>query len=215
MRFALLLALFTTALIAQSRCVVQAPTTQAIQAAIDECSAKGGGVAYVPPGRYTIGPFWLKDNVELRLEAGATISLSQNPADWPASAIALVNSDGAKNIAITGRGVIDGQAQYVYAPMRGVDVEITNEIESARKAGVEMKRYYRTGVEKFLVVLQNSSQIHIEGVRLINSPLWTLRLQDCDQVWIRGVYVYSSLEKGVNADGIDIVAYARIAARQY
>jgi len=210
MKFALLLSLFTSALLAQSRCVVEKPTTQGIQAAIDACSTRGGGIAYVPPGQYTVGPLWLKDNVELRLEAGATISLSQNPADWPEGSRALVNSRGAKNIAITGRGTIDGNARYEYAPMRGVDPEIKEEIENARKAGVEMKRYYRTGVQKYLLVLQDSSEVRLEGVRLINSPLWTIRLQDCDQVWVRGVYVYSDLEKGVNADGIDIVSSSNV-----
>ena len=167
-------------------------------------------MAYVPPGQYVSGPLWLKDNVELHLEAGATISLSQNPADWPAGAPALVNSRGAKNIAITGRGTIDGKAQYEYVPMRNLDSEISAEIEIARKAGVEIKRYYRTGVQKYNVVLQDSQNIRIEGVRFINAPLWTIRLQDCDQVWIRGVYVHSDLEKGVNADGIDIVSTSNV-----
>jgi hypothetical protein len=210
MKLALLLLLFVPLVRAQSWCVVEKPTTQAVQAAIDLCSAKGGGVAYVPPGQYTTGPLWLKDGVELRLEAGATISLSQNPADWPAGVPALVNSSGAKNIAITGRGTIDGQAQYEYAPMRSLDLEIAEEIENARKAGVEMKRYYRTGVQKYNVVLRDSRDIRIEGVRLINAPLWTIRLQDCDRVWIRGVYIYSDLEKGVNADGIDIVSTSNV-----
>lgn len=209
MKLMFLLVAATLRLAGQS-CVVEKPTTQAIQAAIDHCSATGGGTAYVPPGQYTIGPLWLKDNVELRLEAGATLSLSQNPADWPAGVPALVNSNGAKNIAITGRGTIDGKAQYEYAAMRSLDTEIAEEIETARKAGVEIKRYYRTGVQKYNVVLQDSREIRIEGVRLINAPLWTLRLQDCDQVWIRGVYIYSDLEKGVNADGIDIVSTSNV-----
>jgi hypothetical protein len=208
---ALLSILFALQLSAQNWCSVEKPATQAVQAAIDQCSAKGGGVAYVPPGLYITGPLWLKDNVELRLEAGATIALSQNPADWPAGVPALVNSNGAKNIAITGRGVIDGKAQYEYIPMRSLDVEIAAEIEIARKAGVEIKRYYRTGVQKYLVLLRDSREIRIEGVRLLNSPLWTVRLQDCDQVWIRGVYLYSDLEKGVNADGIDIVSTSNVS----
>ncbi len=210
MKLALLPLLFALQLPAQSWCVVEKPTTQGIQAAIDQCSSRGGGVAYVPPGLYATGPLWLKDNVELRLEAGATITLSQNPADWPAGVPALVNSDGARNIAVTGRGTIDGRAQYEYIPMRSLDIEIANEIEIARKAGVEIKRYYRTGVQKYLVLLRDSREIRFEGVRLINSPLWTMRLQDCDQVWIRGVYLYSDLEKGVNADGIDIVSTSNV-----
>jgi len=197
-------------LAAQPWCPVERPTTQAVQAAIDLCSAKGGGVAYLPPGQYTTGPLWLKDNVELRLEAGATLALSQSPADWPAGVPALVNAQGARNIAITGRGVIDGKAQYEYVPMRGLDVEIAEEIEIARKAGVEIKRYYRVGVQKYLLLLRDSREIRIQGVRLINSPLWTVRLQDCDEVWIRGVYLYSDLERGVNADGIDIVSTSNV-----
>jgi len=123
---------------------------------------------------------------------------------------ALINSNGAKNIAITGRGTIDGNAQYEYVPMRTLDTEIAAEIDIARKAGVEIKRYYRTGVQKYNLVLRDSQGIRIEGVRLINAPLWTLRLQDCDEVWIRGVFIYSDLEKGVNADGIDIVSTSNV-----
>src|SRR5262249_40931497 len=65
--------------------------------------------------------------------------------------------------------------------------------------------------QKYAIVLRESSEIRIEGVRIVNSPLWTLRLQDCDQVWIRGVYIYSDLEKGVNADGIDIVSTSNVS----
>ena len=91
---------------------VKEPTGKAVQLAIDACAAKGGGVAYLPPGRYVSGPLWLKDNVELRLEAGATVVLSPDKGDWPAGARALVNAKGAKHIAITGRGTFDGNAQW-------------------------------------------------------------------------------------------------------
>jgi hypothetical protein len=211
MKTVIALLLFAAAAAAQPRCVVEEPTTRGIQQSIDACSAKGGGVAYVPPGQYVTGPLWLKDNVELNLEAGATIALSHNPSDWPAGTPALINSDNVRNIAITGRGTIDGRAQYEYVDVRGLDPEIQAEMEIARSAGVEMKRYYRTGVQKYIAVLRNSRDIRVEGVRLINAPLWTLRLQDCDQVWIRGVYIYSDLEKGVNADGIDIVSTSNVS----
>jgi hypothetical protein len=211
MKTGFVLVFATSLAAAQPWCTVEKATTAGVQAAIDACAARGGGVAYVPPGLYTTGPLWLKNNVELRLEAGATIALSQNPADWPAGVPALINSDGAKNIALTGRGTIDGKAQYEYVAARGTDPEIAREMELARKSGVEMKRYYRTGVQKYNVVLRDSREIRIEGVRLVNAPLWTVRLQDCDQVWIRGVYIYSDLEKGVNADGIDIVSTSNVS----
>jgi len=54
---------------------VKEPSGQAVQSAIDACAAKGGGVVSLASGRYVCGPVWLKDNVELRLEAGATVVL--------------------------------------------------------------------------------------------------------------------------------------------
>ncbi len=187
--------------------VVTEPTGIAIQSAIDASAARGGGVAYLPPGRYVTGPLWLKDNVELRLEAGATVVLSPDKKDWPAGVRALVNAKGAKHIAITGRGAFDGNAQWEYAPVRGQDPEIAEEQENARRSGVEMRRYYRKGeVQKYLFVLQDSQDVRLEGVTIQNAPLWNVRLQDCSRVWIRDLHLYSDLEKGVNSDGIDIVS---------
>jgi hypothetical protein len=190
---------------------VKEPDGKSVQAAIDACAAEGGGVVYLPPGRYPSGPLWLKDNVELRLEAGATVVLSHDRQDWPAGARALVNARGARHIAVTGRGAFDGDAQWEYAPARGQDPEIAEEQEIARRAGVEMKRYYRKGdVQKYLFVLQDSVDIRLEGVTIRNAPLWNVRLQDCNRVWIRGIFLYSDLERGVNSDGIDIVSSANV-----
>lgn len=77
------------------------PTSKAIQSAIDICAAAGGGVVDLPAGRYVTGPLWLKENVELRLEAGATVVLSPNKADWPAGIRAMINAKGVKHIAVT------------------------------------------------------------------------------------------------------------------
>jgi polygalacturonase len=112
--------------------VVKEPSGKAVQLAIDACAAQGGGVVHLPPGRYVSGPLWLKDNVELRVEAGATVVLSHERNDWPAGVRALVNAKGATNIAITGRGTFDGDAQWEYAPARGQDPEIIEEQDIAR-----------------------------------------------------------------------------------
>ena len=44
--------------------------TGSIQEAIDDCAAAGGGTVLIPPGEYTAGSIRLKDNIELRVEAG-------------------------------------------------------------------------------------------------------------------------------------------------
>ena len=58
------------------------------------CTAAGGGIVYVPPGAYTIGAIHLKDNVNLYLEGGATLFLSQDPADFAGRARSMINSAG-------------------------------------------------------------------------------------------------------------------------
>jgi polygalacturonase len=118
----------------------------------------------------------------------------------------MLYAEDAVNIAVTGRGTLDGLAQYEFVPMRGIDPEISREIEIARAAGVDMRRYYRVGVQTYMCILNNCRQVHLRDISIIHSPLWNVRLNDCDRVTVHGVYIYSDLEKGVNADGIDIVS---------
>jgi hypothetical protein len=180
--------------------------TQAFQAAIDACTAAGGGTVRVPPGAYTVGMIQLKDNVTLDLDGGATLFLSHDNAQFPRGRRAMVFAENARNIAVTGRGTLDGLAQYVFTEMRGVDPEIAEEIAIARAAGIDMRRYYRTGVQTYMFILNGCRDVLLRDISIVHSPLWNVRLNDCDRVRVHGVYIYSDLEKGVNADGIDIVS---------
>jgi hypothetical protein len=69
-----------------------------------------------------------------------------------------------------------------------------------------MRRYYRVGVQTYMCILNNCRNVHLRDLSIVHSPLWNVRLNDCDRVTIHGVYIYSDLEKGVNADGVDIVS---------
>ena len=184
--------------------------TMPIRSAIDACKDAGGGTVYVPPGDYTVGTLQLKDNINLNLEAGATLFLSQEAADFIQGSRTMIFAQDAKNIAVTGRGILDGMAKYEFVEMRGIDPEIATEIEIARNAGVDMRRYYRTGMQTYMFILNNCTNILLSDISVINSPLWNIRLNDCNRVFIRGIYIYSDLEKGVNADGIDICCTSNV-----
>ena len=94
--------------------------TSAIQKAIDACNKAGGGRVTVPKGIYLSATIQLKDNVELHLEEGATIL---GTTDYKAYrnldpfteglgievGSALLVAVDARNVSITGHGVIDGQ----------------------------------------------------------------------------------------------------------
>ena len=180
--------------------------TKAFRDAIEACAKSGGGTVHVPAGEYTVGTVQLLDNTTLHLYAGATLFASQERADYIPDSRALIFADNAKNIGVTGKGTIDGLARYDYDNVRGADPEIAKVQEIARQAGIEMKRYYRSreAMNIFLFVLNDCTNVNLADISIINAPLWTVRLNDCDRVTIRGVYIYSDLEKGVNADGIDI-----------
>ena len=196
---------------AQTVCRVQQRNAQGIQSAIDECTKKGGGTVVVPTGLTVSGPIWMKDNVELHLDRGAVVKMSRVVADWRQDAPALVNSDGAHNIAFTGHGTFDGAGTWSYESVKRTDVEIAEEQANAQRLGVEMKRYYHSGeVNRYLFLLRNSEDIRFEGVTVKNAPYWNIRLQDCDGVRMHGIGVFSDLERGVNSDGIDIVSTSNV-----
>jgi hypothetical protein len=186
--------------------------TKAFNDAINAGTVRGGGIVNVPPGEYTVGMIELKDNITLNVEAGATLFLSQSRDDFKQGSRAMIFAQNAKNIGVTGKGVLNGLAQYDYAEMRGTDPEIVKEIELAKEAGVDMRRYYRksTAMNVFMFVINDCTNFTLSDVSIINSPLWNVRLNDCNRVFVRGVYIYSDLEKGVNADGIDICSTSNV-----
>ena len=93
--------------------------TEAFSKAIDALVALGGGRVCVPEGVWLTGPVTLKDNIELHVEEDAVLLFSTDRDLYPIvetvfegldtrRCLAPINADGAKNIAITGGGTIDG-----------------------------------------------------------------------------------------------------------
>jgi hypothetical protein len=89
--------------------------TDAINKTIQAAFDAGGGTVLVPAGTYLAGTIHLRTNVTLWIDAGATILGSKNLADyrWPEGQrewyAAIVVASGVHNVAIMGRGTIDGQ----------------------------------------------------------------------------------------------------------
>ena len=176
--------------------------TEAIAKALMAARTAGGGTVQVPPGDYTCLSIVLHDNITLQLDAGAVLYIDlPNPGF---KARGFIYAEKAKNIAIRGRGKIDGQARYEWTDYRIDDVKIEKEVSIARKAGVEMKRSYRVGNSTFTLLFKECDGISIEDVTLENSSLWCMRIWGSSHVNIRGVTILSDLKMGVNSDGIDL-----------
>ena len=184
----------------------------AIQKAIDAAGISGGTV-YLPPGDYTSGTLRLRSHVNLYFEAGATLFASEDPSAFDLQKVkskdALLFGEDLEDISIGGRGTIDGQAKYLWAPD-------TTERNFSHKIlmltlGKSQMRSYPEGfpqreVYPHLLWLGRSKNVSITGLSFLRSPSWTFAFFACSRVVIDRIYIYTSLKEAVWADGIDIVS---------
>ena len=181
--------------------------TDAFDHAIKRCSANGGGTVLVPPGNYISGTIVLLSNVNLHLEPGAVIRGSDDTTDYRVmknilfnegyNRFGLIYAGNARNISITGSGEIDGNGMHF---MNGLDKphiigdydrKLTRQGEDFMKAGATFEDgpvsyAFRPGMMLFFIGCEN---LHLEDVYLTNSPEWTVRIEDCDNVNVRGITI--------------------------
>ena len=93
--------------------------TEVINNAITTLSKKGGGVVLVPAGLWLTGPVVIKSNINLHIANGATLLFTNDKSKYPLVEAnweglpqmrnqSPISATGATNIAITGKGIIDG-----------------------------------------------------------------------------------------------------------
>jgi len=181
--------------------------TAPLQHLIDSLSAVGGGTLRLLPGTYLSGMLRLRSHVELYLDEGATLLGSTNPYDYDQPKgigvrgdedvhVGLIVADSAVDIAVRGRGVIDGQ---------GLDLALA--IDSLHHIGERIDPNYnvrrmRPSTRPKLFFLDHTNGIRIEGVTLRNSAGWGLSCDRSQNILIRDVTVYNRAYW--NNDGIDL-----------
>lgn len=91
-------------------------STQAIQKAVDECYASGGGTVIIPSGRFITGPVILKSNINVYFESGAILKGSENIGDYRINNTrhGIFYCEDAYNVSITGNGTIDASGSAFY-----------------------------------------------------------------------------------------------------
>ena len=174
--------------------------TRTIQRAIDYVSENGGGRLVFQVGNYVTGSIYLKSNVTLHLEPGATILGSTNPLDYVidpkikwSSMIFAVNQE---NIGITGKGTINGRGfttanNLVSLIHRGI-FEDELLLDRPREWRRPENIYFRECVN-----------VTITGITLRDPASWNQTYDQCKNVYVDGIYVDSKAYW--NNDGIDIV----------
>ena len=197
-----------------------ADASAAIVKAIEACSRAGGGRVVVPKGDYLTGPIRLRSHIDLHLEAGATLRFTQDPSRYPLAPTRfegvelmnyspLISALDCEDIAITGEGTLDGQADdqhwWNWKPPEGPQPQAVDRKELFKQNEDQVpvgQRLYGPGhyLRPTFVEPNRCKNVLIEGVTIRNSPFWALHPTLCSNVTIRHVTVIS---RGPNNDGCD------------
>jgi polygalacturonase len=205
----------------------QTDASQAIRAAIAACHKAGGGRVVVPRGEFLTGAIRLLSNVNLHVSEGAVLKFDSAPARYLPAVLTryegvecmnyspLIYAFGQENVAVTGKGTLDGQADY--ANWWGWVKKSAREKHPDPPQNPSRNQLMRWGEEGAPVaerVFEGESSrlrptfiepyrcrnVLIEGVTILRSPFWEIHPTLCENVTVREVNVRSL---GPNNDGCD------------
>jgi len=200
-------------------------STAALRLAIAACSAAGGGRVVVPEGRFLTGPLHLKSGVNLHVLQGATLLFIQDPKAYLPAVYTrwegmecmgyspLIYAYNQLNVAITGKGTLDGQAgaaswwpwkgrkEYGWKPGDPHQAAARDRLIDACERDVPVaERLFAdaSSLRPQFVQPYRCTNVLIEGVTIVNSPMWEINPVLCSNVTVRNVTVNSH---GPNNDG--------------
>ena len=178
--------------------------TKAIQAAIDQLAAKGGGTVVVPKGVFVSGALFFKPKVNLRLAEGAVLKCSTDLSNFPAQRTrieghfinftpAFINAAHCDGFQLTGEGTLDGDGMQVW--------------EAFWAGRAKDKGFANTALPRArLALIEGSKDVKIEGITFKDSQFWNCHLYNNDGVLLHNVHfqVPDDYKQAPSTDGIDI-----------
>ncbi|WP_415910797.1 glycoside hydrolase family 88 protein [Oleiharenicola sp. Vm1] len=197
-------------------------SSDAIAKAIAACHAAGGGRVVIPAGEWFTGAIHLQSNVNLHVSKGATLKFLTDPKKYPIvftrwEGVELMNVSPfiyaweQENIAITGEGTLDGQADW--DNWWGWNKKEPGKVTRQKAARDRLLQMGETNVPVAQRVFgpddhlrpnfiqpYRCKNILIEGVSIIRSPMWEINPVLSENITVRGVKIHSH---GPNNDGCD------------
>ena len=183
--------------------------------AIKQAVSKGGARIVVPAGEYYLcGPIHLQSNICLDLQEGAVLRFSTDPTHYPTVNTSwegtylynyspFIYAYEATNIAIIGKGCIDGNAATTFGTWK--EKQRADLLESRRMNHEEIaveNRVFGAGhlLRPQLIQFYRCKQITVEGVKITNAPFWCIHLLQSENIICRSLRYDAKL---LNNDGID------------
>ena len=219
--------------------------TDAFEKAFAELEKRGGGQLIVPDGIWFTGPIGLKSHTELHLEDNAIIVFSTDQDLYPIidtnfegldvrRCLSPLYADGETDIAITGKGIIDGNgAAWRELKRRKVgddtwkamtkghgvlseDGSVWYPDEGYRRARLTAgslnyqdqslpEDEIKTFLRPVMVSIKNCERVLLEGATFQNSACWNIHPLWSKDIIIRNITVRNP-HYSTNGDGIDIEA---------
>ena len=158
--------------------------TIAIQKAIDACAAAGGGTVLVPAGKFIFGPIILTSSLNLHLDKGAMLLISDDLKNYPIKSKRYqdcITAANAHDIEISGQGVIDGQGEAWWQAF-----------------AANQKMTHRP----YMAKLSGCTRVYVHDVTFQNSPMFHFVPENCTDVTIEHIKIKSPA-RAANTDGID------------
>lgn len=200
----------------------QTDCTEALRKAIQACNAAGGGRVVVKGGTFLTGAVHLLSNVNLHIAEGSTLRFSEKPEAYlPLVKVRfegtecmnyspLIYARGQENIAVTGKGTLDGSASWENwwklvdkkNPERAKLLGTGELIDMGTKGvPVEQRLFGLKGrLRPNFIVPFECKNILIEDLTILRSPMWIVNPVYCSNITVRGLKVRSH---GPNNDGCD------------
>jgi polygalacturonase len=162
----------------------QTLVTNQIQNELDKISKNNGGTLYIEAGKYLTGSLFPGKNTTIFLETGAEIIASTNIKDYKGNH--FIHAINADNFTLKGNGIINGSGSSFYD-----------------------KDYKPLTRPEPWIVIENSSNVSISDLKLINSPAHVLVFDNCNIVYVNNIKIENDL-LSPNTDGIDIVGTSNV-----
>jgi len=189
---------------------------KAFERALAECTRLKGAKIVIPAGIFFVGgPIHLVNNVCLEIQKGARIKFSSDPArylpvvstSWEGTFIynysPLIYGYKLRNVAITGEGTIDGNAQNTFGTWRDLQKNDQQRSRDMNHSNVPLSnRIFGANhyLRPQLIQFYECRNILIEDITLTNSPFWCIHLLKSENITVRGVNYNAHT---LNNDGID------------
>lgn len=201
-------------------------SSDAIAKAIDACSKAGGGRVVVPGGEFLTTAVHLKSNVNLYLAKDATLKFSTDATKYPIVATRFEGMEcmnvspfiyafDQTNVAITGEGTLDGQSNndhwwnwhgsLNYGGKEGMPNQkaARARLYKMMEDGVPVKDRVFGAADRLrpnFIQPHKCKNVLIEGIKIVNSPMWEIHPLLSENVTVRKVRISSH---GPNNDGCD------------